>query len=144
MESMGNVSQGDQAAFLLRTIAEFVEFTQQRSEVDPNRRRRQRYRYQRSWPLTIVESCSDSATEMTAALHNASDQGIAFLSRRAFERGAVLLVRLFWHDEQSPRVPAVVRHTTPTAEGYLVGCEFDVYWTRSASNEPQRLVLTRD
>lgn len=144
MEATANSSQADQAAFLLRTIAQFVEFTQQRSDVDPNRRRRQRYRHQRSWPLTILESSNASAAEMTAALHNASEQGIAFLSRRPFERGMVLLIRLFWHDEESPRIPALVRHTTPTAEGYLVGCEFDVYWSPIASHGAQRFVLTRD
>lgn len=144
MEATANVSQADQAEFLRRTIWEFVEFTQQRSDVDPNRRRRQRYRHQRSWPLAVLESNHASAAEMTAALHNASDQGIAFLSRRAFDRGSVLLIRLFWHDEQSPRIPAVVRHTTPTADGYLVGCEFDVYWRQPPLGEPQRLVMSGD
>jgi hypothetical protein len=39
----------------------------------------------------------------------------------------IVYVRLFWHDDECPRVPALVRHSTSTKNGYLVGCEF-ILW----------------
>ena len=61
---------------------------------------------------------------MGVPLYNASPLGIAFLAPVQLSVGSVVFIKLFWHEELCPRVPAVVRHTTPTAHGYLVGCEF--------------------
>ncbi len=113
-----------QPAVLRQIIDRFVEAAQKRSESQPTPRRRQHRRYHRSWPLAIIYHADDGIGEMGAALHNASGDGLAFLSPRSFDGEELVYLRLFWHDEDSPLVPAVVRHCTPTKSGYLIGCEF--------------------
>lgn len=123
-------SAADRIAIIEREIKRFMDSAVRRSEVDGVRRRRQRVRYHRSWPLAVFDPEQMPGICVAAALHNASTQGIAFLTNRQFEIGATVLIRLFWHDDQSPKAPAVIRHVTPTPDGYLIGCEFDPYWCR--------------
>jgi len=107
-----------------REIGRFIQAVRQRSEVDEDRRRRARKRYRRSWPMSIAFRDDCKAAEHSVALHNASELGVAFLSTRCIEENRTIYLRLFWHDEQSPRIPAVVRHITPVRDGFLIGCEF--------------------
>ena len=62
--------------------------------------------------------------DLSAALHNASKDGIGFLCDCEFPVGGRVLIKLFWHESSALRVPAVVRHTTPHKGVTLVGCEF--------------------
>jgi len=117
-------------AVIEQEIKRFMDSAVRRSEMDGVRRRRQRVRYHRSWPLAVFDPNQMPGTCVAAALHNASNQGIAFLTHRQFDIGATVLIRLFWHDDQSPKAPAVIRHVTPTVDGYLIGCEFDPCWCR--------------
>jgi hypothetical protein len=105
-------------------ILRFVDAARQRGEYHIHSRRRADRRYHRSWPLAVAIRRRDGLYETTAALHNVSVQGVAFLAPFPLDPGARLFIRPFWHDENCPRVPAVVRHATPTATGYLIGCEF--------------------
>ena len=135
------------ASVLRDVIERFVEAARQRGEYHVHARRRSRRRYHRSWPLSVSPVSAglpanagspadvDQPVEATVALHNASQQGIAFLAPRAMDPGAMLLVKLFWHDDDCPRVPAVVRHCTSTKTGYLVGCEFLVWEEDPAGDE---------
>lgn len=98
----------------------FLQAARRRAEYDPIPRRRTDRRYHRSWPLQV--RMADA--EMTTALHNASRHGLAFLAVRPVNPGTIIYIQLFCHDDDRPRVPAVVRHTTPNEHGYLIGCEF--------------------
>ncbi len=104
-------------------VERFAEAIRQRSESDPVQRRRSKRRYQRSWPLTIRYD----GVQLSAALHNASEEGIAFLSCEAIRPGTVVFLRLFCYDDSAAYVPAVVRHSTNTDHGHLVGCEFAIW-----------------
>ncbi|UCG15932.1 MAG: PilZ domain-containing protein [Phycisphaerales bacterium] len=117
---------GTSATFVIqREISRFMQVAIDRSESDANhQRRRMQRRYHRSWPLVVCVPGSAETGDMSVALYNASPLGIAFLSPIAVADCSTVLVKLFWHDEGGPRVPAVVRHVTPTEHGYLVGCEF--------------------
>lgn len=117
---MSTVVESTAAEVLIETIERFVEAARQRSEVDPDQRRRAERRYHRSWPLGV----SFNQSEFSAALYNASPQGLAFLSTLPIPPDSLVFVQLFCHDPFSPRVPAVVRHATNTPHGFLVGCEF--------------------
>ena len=112
---------------LRQEIERFMELARQRSEWDDDRRRRGRRRYCRSWPLLI---CLDddplAPQEIGVALHNASELGIAFRTGQSIKPGMRVAVRLFWHDDTAPMIPAVVRHSTPLGGGFLIGCEFMV------------------
>ncbi len=105
-----------------REIDRFIDAARVRSEYDIDTRRRAMRRYHRSWPLLI---CRPRRTEeLSAALHNASSEGIGFLCDQKFAAGSLILVKLFWHEDGGLRVPAVVRHVTDYRHASLVGCEF--------------------
>ena len=105
-------------------IARFLDAAQQRCEILHSPRRRRLRHYHNAWPLEIRLNHNEPAQEFAAALHNATDVGLAFLSPRQITSGTRIFVKLFWHEADAPRVPAVVRHNTPTEQGNLVGCEF--------------------
>ena len=101
-------------------IERFADVARRRSDSDPAQHRRSRRRYQRSWPLLVTHG----RVELSAALHNGSDEGIAFLSHSPVTPDTVVFIRLFCYDESATYVPAIVRHSTNTEHGYLIGCEF--------------------
>ena len=119
-----HLTQTETAIILREEIARFVEAAHERSEYDSSPRRRTRRRYHRSWPLLVSRGRRDESTDLSVALHNASDLGLAFLSSERFCVGETVFVKLFWHDLSAVRVPAVVRHMTRVDHGWLVGCEF--------------------
>lgn len=112
------------AAELEALIVRFVTAARQRCEYTVHPRRRAKRRYHRSWPLMVILPHRDGPAELTVALHNVSVDGVAFLTRMPVAPGSRVQIRPFWHDETCPWVPAIVRHSTPTAAGYLIGCEF--------------------
>ncbi|MFH0982104.1 MAG: PilZ domain-containing protein [Planctomycetota bacterium] len=113
-------------AELRRAISRFIRTTRERGEFDIDRCRRTQRRCHRSWPLLVSFQDPALGPDMGVAMHNASPLGIAFLCPRYIPVGATVHVKLFWDDENSPFVPAVVRHATRNAHGYLIGCVFAV------------------
>lgn len=105
-------------------IERFMASAKVRSEVDLTTRRRAHRRFHRSWPLLI--SNARGSGEISAALYNASAEGIGFLCEEPFEVGDLVLIKLFWLDEASLRVPALVRHIRPHKQALLVGCQYIV------------------
>ena len=128
------------AALMRQTIDRFVEAARQRSEVADQHRRRAECRYHRSWPLSIVYHHAGVTRETCVALHNASRDGVAFLAPAPAEAGTMVDVRVFWHDDNCPRIPAIVRHCTSTRVGYLVGCEF-VVWDGATEDQADEEIL---
>ncbi len=109
-------------------VDRFMRVAQERSEYDAgHRRRRDQRRYHRSWPLLVNVAGRSPEEDVSVALHNASPLGIAFLSPIMFQDNDTVFIKLFWCDPEGVRVPAIVRHTTPTEHGYLVGCEFSLW-----------------
>ena len=129
-------TETEPVAVLQQTIDRFVDTARQRGEHRVHPARRSGRRYQRSWPLSIALTRDDRTLDISVALHNASQQGIAFLAPQGIEVGTLLHVKLFWHDEDCPRIPAVVRHCTPTKGGYLIGCEFVLWDENVGEDEP--------
>ena len=107
-----------------REVDRFIDAARVRSEYDIDTRRRAMRRYHRSWPLLVSPASAD--TELSAALHNASSEGIGFLCDHSFRVGSLLWVKLFWHEDTGLRVPAIVRHVTPYRHAHLVGCQFSL------------------
>jgi hypothetical protein len=133
---MPTVIQPVPLSVLQEVIDRFVDEARRRSEEQPAARRRAERRYHRSWPLSVLLERGGCERDIGVALHNASAQGIAFLAPFGIESGTVLQIRLFWHDEDCPRVPAVVRHCTFAGNGYLVGCEFVLWDNEPPEGEP--------
>lgn len=113
------------AALVRREIDRFVNFARQRSYSDVHNRRRTHRRYHRSWPLLVAFNNDGKHEDVSVALHDASPEGVGFLSNRPIPVGTVIHVKLFWHDETAYRVPATIRHSTQTDHGYLIGCSFN-------------------
>lgn len=116
------------AATLRREIDRFIAFLRKRSHPETPGPLRAETRYRRSWPLLIApqDRTQDRRADhhISVALSDASPSGVAFLSSQPFPLDSIVMVRLFWQDQTSPQVPAVIRHTTQTEHGYLVGAEF--------------------
>jgi hypothetical protein len=109
-----------------REVDRFLEAARKRSEHDGHHRRRARRRHHRSWPLLVSVSGRPFDPEISAALHNASELGIGFLSPNNLLVGSTVYLKLFCYDDFCPRVPVTVRHVTATRHGFLIGCEFDL------------------
>ncbi len=110
------------ATLMRQEVDRFVEAAQVRAEFDIDTRRRAMRRYHRSWPLLVSEA--DGVEEYSAALHNASSDGIGFLCECDRPLAGLVYIKLFWHENTALRVPAIVRHATDYPGGMLVGCQF--------------------
>jgi hypothetical protein len=113
-------------AVVRQEVNRFLEAARKRAEQDQHHRRRARRRTHRSWPLLVSMNGKAFDSDVSTALHDASDLGIGFLSPVSMGAGTTVYVKLFCYDDFCPRVPAVVRHVTSTEHGFLVGCEFDL------------------
>ena len=105
-------------------IAGFLELMHLRSDCTPPGSVRSGTRYFRSWPLTVSMPSHPDKPRFGTVLYDASDTGIGFLSHLKIEPGAIVHIGLFWHDDNAPLVPAVVRHTTTHNDSYVIGCEY--------------------
>ncbi len=110
------------ASLMRREVDRFVEAARVRSEYDIDTRRRAMRRYHRSWPLLV--SSADGVHEYSAALHNASSEGIGFLCDQSVPVDGLVFINLFWYENSGLRVPAIVKHVTGYRGGKLVGCQF--------------------
>jgi hypothetical protein len=107
-----------------REVAKFLAISRRRSEHDIYLGRRASRRHYRNWPLLVAPLGRPDARDVSAALYNASESGLAFRSARAFKPGSRLAVKLFWHEARAFRVPVTVRHCQPAESGFIIGCEF--------------------
>jgi len=112
------------AAELKQHLVRFLVTTQKRSSVGLGGGRRGAERHHRTWPLRVSMGINGEQPEWSAALHDASAQGIGFLLDRRLRVGTTVYLNLFGFTDSPARVPAVIRHVTPHRHGYLVGCEY--------------------
>ncbi len=110
-----------------REITRFRGFAQQRAGHDGPPLRRRRKRYHRSWPLEVAVYENGSMQQYSAALHDASEAGMGFMSDHVFEKDTIVYIKLFWHEATALRIPAIVRHSNPGPNGVLVGVEFAIH-----------------
>lgn len=105
-------------------IKRFHEYSQLRSTIDEYTFRRSYKRHHRSWPLLIASVADNCLQEYSAALHDASPEGIGFICEQHFPVDSLIYIKLFWHDATALPVPAIVRHVSPAPAGLLVGAEY--------------------
>ena len=110
-----------------REITRFRGFAQQRAGHDGPPLRRRRKRYHRSWPLEVAVYENGSMQQYSAALHDASEAGMGFMSDHVFEKDTIVYIKLFWHEATALRIPAIVRHSNPVPDGAMVGVEFAIH-----------------
>ncbi len=105
-------------------VERFLDQARQRGESDGEQRRKVRRRGRQSWPLLVSFGGRPMDRDHRATLHDASEQGIAFLLEASVPVGTTVYMKLFASMEFCPRVPAVVKHATRRHGGYLVGCAY--------------------
>ena len=114
----------DIAGQMSREIDKFLQIAARRCPVDLYRDRRAIPRYHRSMPLPVALLDQDPVEDVSVTLRDVSADGIGFYCDTGFPSGCLLGVKLFWSDPRGCRVPAVVRHTLITQQGFLVGAQF--------------------
>lgn len=62
--------------------------------------------------------------EWSAALHDASQNGLGFMCNRLFVKQVPVFIKLFWHETTALYIPTFVRYVNPGPSGILVGVEF--------------------
>ncbi len=120
---MGVYTKPTSSSQAREVLLRFLAISQRRCDSTRATGRRAHLRNQRTWPLALIDPQNPTCEE-SAALHDASIGGIAFLYRRSIDVGSIVRLRLFWGEEDCPLVPAVVRHRTLTDDGFLIGCEY--------------------
>lgn len=76
--------------------------------------------------LDVTTDAADDSCAWPVTMHDISDRGFAFWSKRRLRNGACIFVREFSADNSSPWLPARVTHCTVGIRGYLIGAEFSV------------------
>lgn len=65
------------------------------------------------------------ASTWPVIMHNISDGGFAFWSKKQLRNSSEIWVREFSADNTAPWIPARVSHCTVGIKGYLIGAMFD-------------------
>jgi len=112
------------ATIIRQEIARFIAAARRLDGQGHEQRRRRIRQAHHAWPLLVAAGDRPYDPDLPAMLHNASELGIAFLSPMSIPAGTTVFIKLFVQDSFCPRVPAVVRHCTPSRDGYLIGCEY--------------------
>ena len=110
-----------------REIQRFVAAAADHGGAQLYRNRRAAARIHRSWPLLITRLGRRGDMDISGTLHDVSSGGIGFYCDHGFPVGALLGIKLFWSDPNTPRVPALVCHNQVHQEGILVGARFVVH-----------------
>ena len=82
-------------------------------------------RFAAGMQLDVTPDPGDSAGSWPVTMHNVSDGGFAFWSRRQLLKGDPIGVRKSSADNSAPWIPSHVTHCTVGIRGYLVGARFD-------------------
>lgn len=98
------------------------------ADVDRNARsgRRNRARFRAGMQLDVTTDAADDSCVWPVTMHDISDRGFAFWSKRLLHKDTCIFVREFSADNSSPWLPARVTHCTVGIRGYLIGAGFSV------------------
>ncbi len=105
-------------------IARWVETASQQGDADHYAGKRQWTRFAEGMRLEVVVDPDRPAEVQGVYMHNVSDGGFAFWSKKEIRERSSLLVREFIEDEPQPWLKAKVTHCTRGLRGYLVGAYF--------------------
>jgi len=106
-------------------VASWLVQARKSGEADIYSGRRQDARYTWSVCLEIMaRSGTGLESRFLATGRDVSEEGMGIFCWRRLEPGTVAWIRLPSKDEQSPWVPAKVKHSTATTGGYYTGVTF--------------------
>ncbi len=105
-------------------IQRLVESAGAEGHADEFTGQRDSTRFAAGMQLDVATDTSNPNCTWPVTMHNVSDGGFAFWSKRQFRMGCEIFVREFSADNSLPWVSAVVTHCTTGIKGYLVGAQF--------------------
>ena len=106
-------------------ISKLVTAAEQQGAPDRYPGKRRWKRFYAGMPLEITADPADPGAAMHVTMHNVSEGGFAFWSKRDLRQHTTLFVREFSKEGDRDWVAAQVRHCTAGIRGYLVGAEFE-------------------
>ncbi len=107
-------------------IARWVELAGNQGEADKYAGKRHWTRFAEGMRLDVMLNPAQAGGSWGVYMHNVSDGGFAFWSKKAVPRGSSLFVREYTEDDSQGWVKAKVTHCTVGIRGYLVGAAFEV------------------
>lgn len=106
-------------------IQKLVTSAQEQGTPDHYTGKRRWMRFSAGMPLEITTDPGVSSASMHVTMHNVSEGGFAFWSKRELRQHTPLFVREFSTEGDREWVAGQVRHCTTGIRGYLVGAEFE-------------------
>ena len=76
--------------------------------------------------LELTTDLQQSAEVDAISMHNISENGLSFWSKKKFQYHTIVYVREFSADQPRPWLLARVNHCTSGIRGFLVGAEFEL------------------
>ncbi len=94
-------------------------------ETDSYTGKRRATRVVDSLQLEVTSDLSDVSAAWAVTMHNVSESGIAFWSKRNVPERTSIHIREFSPDDPHAWIPARVQHSTAGIRGHLIGASFD-------------------
>ncbi|MHC4611214.1 MAG: PilZ domain-containing protein [Planctomycetota bacterium] len=116
-------------------IVRLIEAADAFGEPDNYTGKREAKRYHDGMPLEVSTNPMRPSEAWSVSMHNVSEGGLSFWSKRDVPTGTPLFVRAFSEDEHRGWIPARVRHRTAGIRGHLIGTEFEKSPTSSEDAE---------
>ena len=106
-------------------IKRLVTSAEQDGQADAYAGKRGSVRFAAGMPLDVTTSPDVPSCAWPVTMHNISERGFAFWSRRQLRQGTAIYVREFSGNAPAPWLPACVTHCTVGIKGFLIGAAFD-------------------
>lgn len=105
-------------------IKRLVETASATGEADEYAGKREALRFAVGMQLDVTTDPASASCAWPVIMHNVSDGGFAFWSKKQLRTGSDIWVREFTADNSLPWLPAHVTHCTVGIKGYLIGASF--------------------
>ena len=109
-----------------REVARLVTTASEDGRADNYAGQRTSTRFAVGMQLDVATDPAVPLCSWPVIMHNISDKGFAFWSKRQLRQGCEIWVREFSADNSMPWLAAQVTHCTVGIRGYLVGAQFDI------------------
>ena len=106
-------------------VARWMESAGQQGDADAYAGKRHFMRFTEGMPLEITLNPDRPAALWSVYMHNVSDGGFAFWSKKEVPARTSMFVREYTDDNSQGWVKAKVTHCTVGIRGYLVGAAFE-------------------
>jgi hypothetical protein len=106
-------------------IARWVELAGNQGEADTYAGKRHWTRFAEGMRLDVTLNPAQAGGSWGVYMHNVSDGGFAFWSKKEVPRRTSLFVREYTDDNSQGWVKAKVTHCTVGIRGYLIGAAFE-------------------